>query len=69
MGIQAGDVVTFYDGKPVTNFAIFTSLRDAEPSDGEAKELVVKRGESVLRFMIEPGNLGVELHNSVKTTP
>jgi len=28
----------------------------------------VKRGESVLRFMITPGKLGVELNNRAKTT-
>jgi hypothetical protein len=61
MGIKVGDVLTYYDGKPVRDFLHFINQRSAEPSDGPAKELRIRRNGKMLAFQIPPGKMGVGL--------
>jgi S1-C subfamily serine protease len=65
LGIQKGDIFTHYDGEPISERFRFAARRNAEPSDGPAKELKILRDDKELTFMVLPGNLGVELKNRV----
>lgn len=61
MGIRAGDVLLDYNGRPVLDFFRFIRERDAEPADGPASKLRIRRGEAILTFSIPPGKLGMGL--------
>ena len=62
LGIQAGDFIERYDGAPFGgSYQAFIDLRDGEPADGEARELILRRGQQRLVLAVEPGFLGVGL--------
>jgi predicted Ser/Thr protein kinase len=63
LGLKAGDVILSYAGKAMTQYADFTTLRGAEPTDGAPKELVVRRGGEEVKVLIPPGMLGITLKN------
>ena len=63
LGIGAGDILTHYDDKPVSNFSQFIATRDAEPQNSPPKELKVLRNGKVLTFMLSPGEIGVQFRN------
>jgi len=66
LGIQAGDILTEYGGKPIFNMALFIFNRNSEPADGPAKTLKILRNGKELTFMVKPGKIGVELKDQVK---
>jgi len=61
LGIQVGDIFTYYDGKPIMNYVLFTTNHDSEPADGPPKKLTVLRKGKKRTFKVKPGKIGVEL--------
>lgn len=61
LGLRAGDVLVSYNQQPVSDPVRFVSEREAEPADGPAGTLVVRRGAELLSFSVEPGKLGMTL--------
>jgi len=66
LGIQAGDILTEYDGQAVFNTALFIFNRNQEPADGPAKALKISRNGEELILMVKPGKIGAELEDRVK---
>jgi YD repeat-containing protein len=69
LGLQPGDVIEKYDGKPPGNYARFLRTRDAEPPGGPEKELVVRRQEQRLTFRVPPGKLGMNVEDHILPAP
>lgn len=68
LGFHAGDVLVSYNQQPVNDLLRFLSERDAEPADGPAHTLVVRRGAELLNFSIIPGKLGMMLEPRAKAS-
>lgn len=67
LGLQENDVVTFYDGEPVHNYQSLTQRREAEPANGQPRELRVQRNGQEISVMIRPGLIGVMFQNEIKS--
>jgi S1-C subfamily serine protease len=64
LGLQAGDVLTHYAGEQLQGDAMgFIRMRKAEPADGPAQELRVRRGGRELRLQVKPGKLGLGIQD------
>jgi hypothetical protein len=64
-GLEVGDVLESYDGKPVVNWARFTRLRERERVGDPPRQLVVLRKGKRLRFTFRPGLLGTNMADRV----
>ena len=64
MGLQEEDMFVEYDGKFFDDFAELINYRKLE-TGGEPRELIVLRGEDLLRFEVQPGQMGAELGTRV----
>jgi len=64
LGIQVGDIFTYYDNQPVLDIPRFRNKK--ESAAGPAKELKVLQDGKELIFKIKPGKIGVELEEKVK---
>ncbi len=71
--LKEGDVFLKYDGTPLTSSTRLIARRKTEPAAGPARELVVRRGDQILTFLVRPGPLDVWLDDQVvadgKTAP
>ncbi|MCP4111448.1 MAG: hypothetical protein GY749_38960 [Desulfobacteraceae bacterium] len=67
LGIKSGDIFIFYNGKPVSEIFRFIAQRNTELPDSSTKELQVLRDGNMLKFMISPGEIGVNLQNRVNS--
>jgi hypothetical protein len=65
LGLQVGDVLVTYDGKPVLSSDTFVAMRANEKRDKQKKrrDLVVERKGKSIAVSVEPGLLGVALRD------
>jgi S1-C subfamily serine protease len=62
IGLKPGDVLTSYDGKPITKLDdLQAAIAAAEAAGKESVELIWKRGEEEMKAAVKPGRLGVHL--------
>lgn len=63
LGIQVGDQIVSYDGKPIAKRETFIGIRKAETADRPPRDLVISRDGVQHTFSILPGQLGVNVNN------
>ena len=61
LGLQAGDILTHYNNKPILGVAAFIYGRSLEPATNPVQELKVLRAGKALVFKVKPGKIGAEL--------
>jgi len=61
LGIQVGDIFTYYDQQPILGTDQFIQ--------GRAKELTVLRDGKSLTFQLKPGKIGAVLEEKLKSEP
>lgn len=63
-GIQLGDIVTHYDGQPVSHHQELMNLAKVANNEKRAEVLViVRRGAETVEFTLSPGPMGVRLED------
>lgn len=61
LGLRAGDVLLSYNGKPLSrNWELGTLHADMRRDDPPAS-LIVRRGQELLAFELQPGRLGLSM--------
>ncbi|MDM8567800.1 hypothetical protein QUF74_19400, partial [Candidatus Halobeggiatoa sp. HSG11] len=65
LDIQANDILTHYDGKPIFDLYKFIYQRNQESENSPAKPLTIQRENETLTFMVKPGQIGIQLENKV----
>lgn len=66
-GVQLGDIITHYDGQPVSNHQELMGLAKVANNEKRAEVLlVVRRGAEALEFTLSPGPMGVRLEDVVE---
>ena len=67
MGLKSGDIIKSYNGREIKAMA---ELAEATKEPGNIpRELVVRRGNARLKFQVQPGRLGIEMHTIFKPVP
>jgi len=61
LGLQAGDVLTQYNNKPILGMSAFIYGRSLEPDTLPPQTLKVLRAGKELVFLVKPGKIGAEL--------
>jgi S1-C subfamily serine protease len=69
LGLQDGDMLLRYDGKPVGQMHAFVEGRKKEGKKDGARPLVVGRGGKTVTVQVSPGPLGVGLKESLSENP
>jgi S1-C subfamily serine protease len=65
-GLQKGDVIVSFDGKPVGSVGRFAKLRRDVPPGTPPRELTLRRGDREIRVQIKsPDYLGVGLEDRI----
>jgi len=67
-GMERGDVLVFYGGRPVTDLASLAAAK-ASLAESDSVEIKAVRGESVVVFVLAPGQIGVNLVPVTKGVP
>lgn len=66
-GIQHGDIVTHYDGQPISNHQDLMNLAKVANNEKRTEVLVIiRRGAETLEFTLSPGPMGVRLEDVVE---
>lgn len=65
VGLQPGDVVVRYAGRPIGSFHVFLAIRDTISADSAPLELVIERQGVALTLQVPPGRLGAHLEDKV----
>ncbi len=65
LGLVEGDLLLQYDGQDAGNWVRLIARREAEKPGDSPRELVVRRGDRVLKFRVSQGLLGVMLDDRV----
>ena len=67
-GMERGDVLVSYGGRPVTDLASLAAAK-AALAESDSVEIKAVRGESVVVFVLAPGQIGVNLVPVTKGVP
>jgi eukaryotic-like serine/threonine-protein kinase len=66
LGLRPNDVLTTYDGEPVTDWVSFLYRRRYERAGSRPLELTVMRGETTLTLKLAPGFMGAVLKDECR---
>jgi S1-C subfamily serine protease len=74
LGLESGDFLLRYDGRPITQVEPFIRGRQAESKTDPPQSLVVQRKDHTITVKVSPGLLGAQLSDvaslaAAKVTP
>jgi YD repeat-containing protein len=65
LSLQVGDILLRYNGRPVTQTALLTRIRQVESKTAPPRPLVVQRKDTTFTVQVSPGELGLGLKDAV----